>query len=50
MQVQPYHRELLKDAVDLLRQEIKRITGVAVAEAAAEIETLHAQAQGVCPS
>jgi uncharacterized protein YbcI len=38
-QVQEFHRQLFKDSVGLLRQEIKRITGVAVGEAAAEIET-----------
>ncbi|HUT13903.1 MAG TPA: Na-translocating system protein MpsC family protein [Thermoguttaceae bacterium] len=38
-QVQEFHRQLFKDSVDLLRQEIKRITGVAVGEAAAELET-----------
>ncbi|MHB8901352.1 MAG: Na-translocating system protein MpsC family protein [Thermoguttaceae bacterium] len=38
-QLQEYHRQLFKDSVDLLRQEIKRITGVAVGEAAAEVET-----------
>ena len=38
-QVQEYHRQLFKDSVDLLRQEIKRITGVAVGEAVAEMET-----------
>jgi uncharacterized protein YbcI len=37
-QVQEYHRQLFKDSVDVLRQEIKRITGVAVGEAAAEVE------------
>ncbi|MBN2293592.1 MAG: DUF2294 domain-containing protein [Pirellulales bacterium] len=37
-QVQEYHRELFKDSVGLLREEIKRITGVAVCEAAAEVE------------
>lgn len=37
-QMQEYHRQLFKDSVDLLRQEIKRITGVAVGEAAAEVE------------
>ena len=37
--LQEFHRELFKDSVDLLRQEIKRITGVAVGEAAAEMET-----------
>lgn len=39
VQVQEYHRQLFRDSVDLLRQEIKRITGVAVGEAAAEVET-----------
>ena len=38
-QVQEFHRQLFKDSADLLRQEIKRITGVAVGEAAAEVET-----------
>lgn len=38
-QVQEYHRQLFVDSVDLLRKEIQRITGVAVGEAAAEIET-----------
>ena len=38
-EVQEFHRQLFKNSVDLLRQEIKRITGVAVGEAAAEIET-----------
>jgi uncharacterized protein YbcI len=39
VQLQEYHRQLFRDSVDLLRQEIKRITGVAVDEAAAEVET-----------
>jgi uncharacterized protein YbcI len=39
VQVQEFHRQLFKTSADLLRQEIKRITGVAVGEAAAEIET-----------
>ncbi|MCY2994071.1 MAG: Na-translocating system protein MpsC family protein [Planctomycetota bacterium] len=38
-QVQEFHRQLFKDSVGLLREEIKRITGVAVGEAAAEMET-----------
>ena len=38
-QVQEYHRQLFVDSVDLLREEIQRITGVAVGETAAEIET-----------
>ena len=37
-QVQEYHRQLFKNSVDLLLEEIKRITGVAVGEAAAEVE------------
>jgi uncharacterized protein YbcI len=39
VQLQEYHRQLFRDSVDSLRQEIKRITGVAVGEAAAEVET-----------
>ena len=39
VQVQEFHRQLFKNSADKLRQEIKRITGVAVGEAAAEIET-----------
>ena len=39
VQVQEFHRQLFKESVGLLRQEIKRITGVSVGEAAAEIET-----------
>ena len=38
-QVQEFHRQLFRDSVNLLRHEIKRITGVAVGEAAAELET-----------
>lgn len=37
-QVQEFHRELFASASDALRREIKRITGVEVREAAAEIE------------
>lgn len=37
--VQEFHRHLFATAVDEFRQEIKRITGVDVQEAAAEIET-----------
>ena len=40
IQVQEYHRQLFRDSVDLLRKEIQRITGVAVGEAAAEVETM----------
>ena len=39
VQVQEFHRELFKSSATLLREEIKRITGVAVGEAAAEVET-----------
>ena len=38
-QMQEFHRQLFNTSVDLLREEIKRITGVSVGEAAAEVET-----------
>ncbi len=38
VQVQEYHRQLFQASVDSLRQEIKRITRVAVGEAAVERE------------
>jgi uncharacterized protein YbcI len=38
-QVQEFHRQLFANASDSLRQEIKRITGVEVREAVAEVET-----------
>jgi uncharacterized protein YbcI len=38
-QVRKFHQELFADSADSLRQEIKRITGVDVREAAAEVET-----------
>ena len=38
-QVQEFHRQLFASASDALRQEIKRITGMAVREARAEVET-----------
>lgn len=38
-QVQDFHRQLFTSSADSLRQEIKRITGVEVREAAAEVET-----------
>jgi uncharacterized protein YbcI len=38
-QVQEFHRQLFKSSVDSLWQEIERITGVAVREATAEVET-----------
>jgi uncharacterized protein YbcI len=37
--VQEFHRQLFSSSVESLRHEIKRITGVAVREAAAEVET-----------
>ena len=36
--VQEFHRQLFTNSADMLRQEIKRITGVEVREAAAEVE------------
>jgi uncharacterized protein YbcI len=39
-QMQEYHRQLFANASDSLRQEIKRITGVEVREATAEVETI----------
>ena len=38
-QVQEFHRQLFANSSDALRQEIQRITGVQVREAAAEVET-----------
>ena len=38
-QVQEFHQQLFASASESLRQEIKRITGVEVREAAAEVET-----------
>ena len=37
--VQEFHRQLFADSADSLRGEIKRITGVEVREATAELET-----------
>jgi uncharacterized protein YbcI len=37
-QVQEFHRQLFSNSADRLRQEIKRITGVEVREATAEVE------------
>jgi uncharacterized protein YbcI len=37
--IQEYHRQLFKSSEKTLLEEIKRITGVAVREAAAEVET-----------
>lgn len=39
-QVQEYHRQLFTSAAGKLREEIKRITGVEVREAAAEVEPM----------
>jgi uncharacterized protein YbcI len=39
-QVQEFHRQLFATTADPLRAEIKRITGVEVREATAEIETI----------
>ncbi len=51
VQVQEYHRQLFKASVSGLVQEIKRITGVAIREAAVEVESatgaiVHAFASG----
>ncbi len=37
-EVQELHKQLFNDSAEVMRQEIKRITGVAVREATAEIE------------
>ena len=37
-QVREFHRQLFASSAEPLRQEIKRITGIAVREAAAEVE------------
>lgn len=37
--VQEFHRKLFADSVEQLRQEIRKITGIEVREAAAEVET-----------
>src|SRR5438309_2142873 len=37
-QVQEFHRQLFTNSADSLREEIKRITGVEVREATAEVE------------
>jgi uncharacterized protein YbcI len=39
IRVQEFHRQLFNDSAASLRDEIRRITGVEVSEAAAEIET-----------
>ena len=46
-QVQDFHRQLFANASDLLRQEVKRITGVEVREATAEVESTTGTVVGV---
>ena len=46
-QVQDFHRQLFANASDSLRQEIKRITGVEVREATAEVEPTTGTVVGV---
>ena len=46
-QVQEFHRQLFANASDSLRQEIKRITGVEVREATAEVEPTTGTVVGV---
>jgi uncharacterized protein YbcI len=46
-QVQDFHRRLFADASESLRQEIKRITGVEVREATAEVEQTTGAVVGV---
>jgi len=49
-QIQAFHRQLFASASDSLRQEIKRITGVEVREATAEIEPATGTVVGVFTS
>jgi len=49
-QVQEFHRQLFANASDSLRQEIKRITGVEVREATAEVEPATGTIVGVFTS
>jgi uncharacterized protein YbcI len=46
-QVQDFHRQLFASASDSLRQEIRRITGVEVREATAEVEPTTGTVVGV---
>jgi uncharacterized protein YbcI len=46
-QVQEFHRQLFTNASDSLRPEIKRITGVEVREATAEVEPASGTVAGV---
>ena len=45
--VQDFHRQLFANASDSLRQEIKRVTGVEVREATAEVESTTGAVVGV---
>ena len=49
-QVQEFHRQLFANASDSLRQEIKRITGIEVREATAEVEPATGTVVGVFTS
>jgi len=49
-QVQEFHRQLFANASDSLRQEIKRITGIEVREATAEVEPATGAVVGVFTS
>ncbi len=49
-QVQEFHRKLFASSSDSLRQEIKRITGVEVREATAEVEPASGTVVGVFTS
>lgn len=49
-QVQQFHRDLFLSASDSLREEIKRITGVSVREATAEVEPATGSVVGVFSS
>ena len=49
-QIQDFHRQLFANASESLRQEIKRITGVEVREATAEVEPATGTVVGVFTS
>ena len=49
-QIQSFHRQLFANASESLRQEIKRITGVEVREATAEVEPTTGTVVGVFTS
>ncbi|MGR9092620.1 MAG: DUF2294 domain-containing protein [Gammaproteobacteria bacterium] len=49
-QIQNFHRQLFASGADALRQEIKRITGVEVREATAEVEPATGTVVGVFTS